>query len=139
VLTRNRGTGISIAKIPITFKFLRSKELMWDAIGLSTCSINEVCVGIIIANLPPLRKILIGILSQIVPASFTTNMRSSSRTRPSQFNVNSTVYKSKGHTKLDNSGDDESERYILELEDRKSPGIRKTTHVSIHNDSEQSH
>jgi hypothetical protein len=107
---------------------------MYDAIDLSTCSINEVCVGIVIANLPPLRKILIGVISKAVPATFMTTMGGSSRKRPSQYHPNSTVYSSKGHTKIDSSGDDESERYILELEDRKNPGIVKTTHVSIRNE-----
>jgi hypothetical protein len=136
MLTQSRGTGISIAKIPITAKFLKSQEVMYDAIGLSTCSINEVCVGIVIANLPPLRKILIGTISKAMPSGFFTTMGGSSRKRQSQYHANSTGYTSKGHTKIDSSADDESERYILELEDRKIPGITKTTHVSIRNEED---
>ena len=140
MLTCSRGTALSIAKIPITFRFLRSKEMMWDAIDLSICSINEVCVGIIIANLPPLRKTILGLLSRVLPASFATTFGVSSRRQASQSHPISNVYNSKGHTKLDNGGDDESERYILELEERKSTtGIVKTTHVSIRDGDAQSH
>ncbi|KAH7069137.1 hypothetical protein BKA63DRAFT_536377 [Paraphoma chrysanthemicola] len=131
------GTGISIAKIPITYRFLRSTELMWDAIDLSICSINEVCVGIIIANLPPLRKIILGLISSIVPASFATNF-GGSRKQTGHSHRMSTLHSSKGHTKLDDKADDESERYMLELEDRKVPGITKTTHVSIRDDEARS-
>tara|TARA_R110002003_G_scaffold232_1_gene16720 strand:- start:1132 stop:1500 length:369 start_codon:yes stop_codon:yes gene_type:complete len=112
--------------------------MMWDAIDLSTCSINEVCVGIIIANLPPLRKIILGLLSNVLPASFATTLRGSSRKQTGQTHRMSTMHSSKGHTKLDDKADDESERYILELEDRKPPGIMKTTHVSIRDDDVRS-
>ncbi|KAJ4295035.1 hypothetical protein N0V90_007043 [Kalmusia sp. IMI 367209] len=127
------GTALSIAKIPITYKFLRSKELMWDAIDLSICSTNEVAVGIIIANLPPLRKTINGLFARFLPASFATSMGITSRRQQSQNNPIASMYSTKGHTKLDNSADDESERYMLELEDRKpsGSGIMKTTHVSI--------
>ncbi|KAF2027633.1 hypothetical protein EK21DRAFT_102349 [Setomelanomma holmii] len=132
------GTGISIAKIPTTFRFLRTKEMMWDAIDLSICSINEVCVGIIVANLPPLRKIILGLLSNILPANFANTLHGSSRKQPGQSHRMSTMHSTKGHTKLDDQADDESERYILELEDKKGPGIMKTTHVSIRDDDVRS-
>ena len=107
--------------------------MMYDAIDLSICSINEVCVGIIIANLPPLRKTILSLLSHIIPASMATSLGVTSRKHASQFHPTASTYTSKGHTKLDNHGDrdDESKRYILELEERKESGIRKTTHVSI--------
>lgn len=121
------GTALSIAKIPTTYKFLRSKEPMRDAIDLSICSVNEVCVGIIIANLPPLRKTLNGLLSRIIPASLTGNSGGASRKMNSRTNHLS----SKGHNKLPDSGDGDSERYMLELEDRKPAGIVKTTRVDV--------
>ena len=134
-LTSSRGTGLSVAKIPITHKFLRSTEMMWDAIDLSICSLNEVCVGIIIANLPPLRKTILGFMSRVIPASFATSLGVSSRRHIGQAHPMSNMYTSKGHTKLDNTEDNESERSILELEDRKTSGILKTTYVSIHEDT----
>ncbi|KAF1969434.1 hypothetical protein BU23DRAFT_539551 [Bimuria novae-zelandiae CBS 107.79] len=132
------GTAISVAKIPTTYHFLRSTEPMSDAVDLSICSINEVAVGIIIANLPPLRKTINNLLAKVLPAKFASTLGMTSR-KQSQ-NPIASVYSSKGHTKLGKSADDESERYILELEDRKAQrtGIVKTTHVDIHNDTESS-
>lgn len=130
-LTHHSGTGLSIAKIPITAKFLRSEELMWDAIDLSICSINEVCVGIIVANLPPLRKTILGVFSRILPESFATAI-GVSRKHNSQFNAVSLQYTSKGRTKLQDDADGESERCILKLGERQQHwNIMKTTHVSI--------
>lgn len=125
------GTGLSVAKTFITYKFLRSQEMMWDAIDLSICSINEVCVGIIIANLPPLRKHILGLFSRVLPGSYATGA-GNSRQQNSQFHPNSSHFSSRGRTKLDNKDDDESERHILELEDRtQSVKIMKTTQVSV--------
>ncbi|KAG9186679.1 hypothetical protein G6011_09787 [Alternaria panax] len=124
------GTGISVAKTFVTYKFLRSEEMMWDAIDLSICSINEVCVGIIIANLPPLRKTVLGLFSRVLPGSYGTGA-GSSRKR-SSFHPTSSPFSSRGRTKLDNNDDDESERHILELEDRKhGVKITKTTQVDV--------
>ncbi|KAI4660340.1 uncharacterized protein J4E78_005043 [Alternaria triticimaculans] len=132
------GTGLSIAKLFITMKFLRSEEPMWDAIDLSICSINEVCVGIIIANLPPLRITILGLFSRFLPAGYATSF-GVSRRNTSQFYPASSNYISKARTKLDSNGDDESERHILELEDRiQCAGIMKTTHVSIRESDAQS-
>ena len=101
---------------------------MRDAVDLSICSINEVAVGIVVANLPPLRKTINSLLAKILPDKFATTLGMGSRKQASQ-NPIASVYSAKGHTKLDNSADDESERYILELEDRKSSGngIMRTT------------
>ena len=111
---------------------------MWDAIDLSICSINEVCVGIIIANLPPLRRTILGLFSRFLPASYAISF-GVSRRNTSQFYPASSHYMSKARTKLDSKGDDESERHILELEDRvQCAGIMKTTHVSIREGDAQS-
>ncbi|KAL5371404.1 hypothetical protein DPSP01_014284 [Paraphaeosphaeria sporulosa] len=133
--------SLSIAKISITYKFLRSKEPMWDAIDLSVCSINEVVVEIIIANLPPLRKTINNLLANVLPARFTTTLGLSSRKQLSQSNPIASVYNARAHMKLDNSADNESERYMLELEDRKTPGqgIVKKTHVNIQGDARSEH
>lgn len=135
------GTGLSIAKIPITYKFLRTKEVMSDAVDLSICSINEVAVGIIIANLPPLRKTINGLMARILPEKFASTLGVTTRKQQSQNPIQS-VYSTKGHTKLSNtSADDESERYMLELEDRKvsGSGIVKTTQVDIREDARSNH
>ncbi|KAI8931829.1 hypothetical protein NX059_011466 [Plenodomus lindquistii] len=124
------GTAISVAKIPTTYRFLRSKEFMWDAIDLSICSINEVCVGIIIANLPPLRKTLMGLFPSFLPASLISNT-GASRKQTSRTNQSLRTYSTKGHNRLPDSHDADSERYILELEDRKNAGITRTTRVEI--------
>jgi len=74
-------TSLFIAKIRVTFIFLRSTESMWDAIDLSTCSIKEVCIGIIIANIPPLRSSILGLLSRTLPDSLANIMRESRRSQ----------------------------------------------------------
>jgi hypothetical protein len=137
--THTSGTAVSIAKIFITIKFLRSQEMMWDAIDLSICSINEVCVGIITANLPPLRKTILGVFSKILPTSFATSMGVASRKHGSRFHPTVSQYTSKRHTNLDNNGDDESERYILELEEKKTYGITKTWQFSVREGDVQSY
>lgn len=101
---------------------------MWDAIDLSICSIDEVCMDIIIANLPPLRSTILGILSKVLPASFATTIGATSRHQPDHSHA---VYGTKGFSKHDKIDDDESERYILELEERKVSVITKTMHVTI--------
>jgi hypothetical protein len=134
-LTQESGTAISIAKTFITHRFLRSQEVMWDAIDLSICSINEVCVGIIVANLPPLRKTILGLFSRVIPARFATSL-GGSRKHTSKFHQSSSHFSSRGRTRLDDKGDDESERHILELQDRKyGVGITKTTQVSVQGDA----
>jgi hypothetical protein len=112
--------------------------MMWDAIDLSICSINEVCVGIIIANLPPLRKTILRLFSRVLPPSYASN-GGVSRKHTSQFLPISSHFSSKGLTKLDNKDDDESERHILELEDTKQDaGIMKTMQVSVRDGDAQS-
>jgi hypothetical protein len=113
--------------------------MMRDAIDLSICSINEVCVGIVIANLPPLRKTILGVLSRVIPASFATTRGMSSRKHAGQARPISYVYSSKGRTKLGDTNDNESERSILELKERKSSGITKTTDVTIYDEAQSHH
>ncbi|XP_014553095.1 hypothetical protein COCVIDRAFT_40810 [Bipolaris victoriae FI3] len=131
------GTGLSVAKIPITTKFLKSQEMMWDAIDLSICSINEVCVGIIVANLPPLRNTILSLFPKIIPASFAKAMGVSQKPT-SQFDMVPSHYASKGRTKLQDD-DEESERCILELGERqRNWSIMKTTQVDVHNEDAKS-
>ncbi|EUC45544.1 hypothetical protein COCMIDRAFT_95192 [Bipolaris oryzae ATCC 44560] len=132
------GTGLSVAKISITAKFLKSQEMMWDAIDLSICSINEVCVSIIVANLPPLRNTILSLFSKIIPASFATAMGVSQKPT-SQFDIVSPHYASKGRTKLQDD-DEESERCILELGERQQNwSIMKTTQLDVHNEDAKSY
>ncbi|EMD61626.1 hypothetical protein COCSADRAFT_344518 [Bipolaris sorokiniana ND90Pr] len=127
------GTGLSVAKIPITAKFLKSQEMMWGAMDLSICSINEVCVGIIVANLPSLRNTILNLFSESIPVSSSTAMRVSQKPT-SHFDIVSSHYASKGHTKLQDD-EDESERCILELgERRQNWSIMKTTRVDVRNE-----
>lgn len=130
-LTEESGTAISIAKTFITYRFLRSQELMWDAIDLSICSINEVCVGIIVANLPPLRKTILGLTSRVMPSKYVTSVGGSRK----HTHQTSSHFSSRGRTRLDDKDDDESERHILELQDRKQGvGIMKTTQADVQGD-----
>jgi len=136
-LTVNRELGLSIAKIPMTMKLVQSEEMMWDAVDLSICSINEVCVGIIITNLPPLRRAIFGFFSKFIPNSYSTSLGKHTSqytaSRGSQHNL-------KSRTERETMTDDESERCILELNKRpQSSGIMKTTHVMIQNGEAHSH
>lgn len=110
---------------------------MWDAIDLSICSINEVCVGIIVANLPPLRNTILSLFPKIIPASFATAMGVSQKPT-SQFDMVPSHYASKGRTKLQDD-DEESERCILELGERqRNWSIMKTTQVDVYNEDAKS-
>ncbi|TID25697.1 hypothetical protein E6O75_ATG03560 [Venturia nashicola] len=109
------GTSISIVKIPMTCRFVRSKELFSDAIDLSICCLNEVCVEIIIANLPPLRKTILGMLSHVLPASVATSIGASSKNQGGQSHRLSIISSSKRRTILDEQDDKWSDRYILDL------------------------
>lgn len=117
--------------------FLHTDELMWDAIDLSICSTNEVCVGIIVANLPPLRKTILGLLAHVVPASFATTLGISKKTSGSHsYGGGSSHFSSKRRTRIEDDTDDEDQQGILELEERKhNSGIVKTTHVSVCGDA----
>ncbi|KAI2487538.1 hypothetical protein Ptr902_01671 [Pyrenophora tritici-repentis] len=123
--------GLSIAKIPMTMKFLDSEESIWDAVDLSICSINEVCVGIIIANLPPLRRTILGSFSKFIPESYATGLGK----HTSQYTASrGSQHTSKSQAERETIADDESECCILELNKRpQSSGIMKTTHVLIQN------
>ncbi|CAA9958518.1 hypothetical protein PTMSG1_02070 [Pyrenophora teres f. maculata] len=123
--------GLSIAKIPMTMKFLHSDESIWDAVDLSICSINEVCVGIIIANLPPLRRTILGFFSKLIPESYSTSLGK----HTSQYTASrGSQHTSKSHAERETIADNESECCILELNKRpQSSGIMKTTHVMIQN------
>lgn len=131
LLTLDSGTSLSIAKIRVTYVFLRSTEPMWDAIDLSTCSIKEVCVGIIIANIPPLRSSILGLLSRIVPDGFARIMRESTRSRHGRSYQASTRNASNRSAVSAEPPDNESEQSILELEDGTLPGIIETTEVVV--------
>ncbi|KNG48646.1 hypothetical protein DDE82_002708 [Stemphylium lycopersici] len=126
------GTGISITKIPMTTSFLQTDEPMWDAIDLSICSINEACIGIIVANLPPLRKTILSLLSHVVPARLASTLGISKKTSGGSYGAGSSQFSSKRQTRIEDDTDDEDQQGILELEERKhNSGIVKTTHVSV--------
>ena len=112
-------------------KYFQSNEILRDAVDLSICSINEVCVGIIVANLPPLRRTILGLFSKFLPESCSINMGK----HTSQYTTSQgSPYNSKSHVERETITDNESERCILELKGRpQSSGIMKTTHVMIHN------
>lgn len=121
-LTYVSVTGLSVAKISITYNFLRSQEMMWDAIDLSIFSINKVCVGIIIATLPSLRSTILGLLSRFLPASLATTIGATSR---HQHTYSHTVYSTRGLSRHEKIENDESERYMLELKERKIPDYQE--------------
>jgi hypothetical protein len=83
----------------------------------------EVAAGIVVANLPPLRKSFDKIFRRVIPSIASNNIRFSLATYHSQS--------------LRPKGDGESDKAILddiELDERqRDPGIMKTTQITIGN------
>jgi hypothetical protein len=83
----------------------------------------EVASGIVVANLPPLRKSFDTLFRHVLPSTASNNIRFSLATYTSQ--------------NARPKGDGESDKDILdeiEFEERQhDPAIIKTTHISIHN------
>lgn len=78
-------------------------------------------------------------LTDVLPGSFASAMGASARSNQGgQSHRISTVPSSKRQTMLDEQADEWSERYMLELEDGKTPGATKTTHVNARDDEARS-
>src|SRR5262245_66474526 len=104
------------------------KEVYYESVTLSIWSITEVSIGIVVANLPPLRKYFDAWLMAIIPASlrkhmFSSNDKSSGRdgqgyampTYGSQLSRRMDGRMGKGREgRVQPSADDESDRAILE-------------------------
>jgi hypothetical protein len=130
------------------------KETYYEAISLSVWSSTELSIGIVVANLPCLRKYLDGWFSKVLPGSFSksgTGGFSGNKSGNSHgYNLpalRSSINKPDGlggkgerlHSR-DDLGDGDSDKAILEEADREDNsgadegfnGIMKTTHVHIH-------
>ncbi|KAG9235330.1 hypothetical protein BJ875DRAFT_374471, partial [Amylocarpus encephaloides] len=127
------GTILSIIKLFWLYRILQLKrDYLYEGVSLTLISGLEVGVGMITANLPPLRKTFEGILGRVLPASM---LSSTSRGTPSDgmgHACNSTVKRSR-MDETARSDDGESEVGILEDYGKKGPGIWKTTRVTIEN------
>lgn len=112
--------------------------------NLAVWSSAEASIGILIAALPPLRKAFDHFFSRILPSTMQNSQKTpgygyghSSNIRMGTFQ-NSKAYHSRlpGESVLDNDSD--SDRAILEDQEKQASGIVKTTKVTVSEEVEAS-
>jgi hypothetical protein len=79
-----RCTTISALKLWDFQRIQNAKEPYYESVTLSIWSMAEVAIGIIVANLPPLRKSFDNILRHVLPSTGSNNIRFSLATYHSQ-------------------------------------------------------
>ncbi|KAF2127821.1 hypothetical protein P153DRAFT_294851 [Dothidotthia symphoricarpi CBS 119687] len=140
-------TTISALKL-WSFQLLQDQtETYYESVSLSIWSTTEVSIGIVVANLPPLRKSFDGMFKHILPAAIFSGKQSSSRlksfnlpTYGSQSARRSKIEGRSGRSeRLPSIADNASERAILEdIENqdgaKSSSGIMRTTQLMVSND-----
>ncbi|KAF2997148.1 hypothetical protein E8E13_005225 [Curvularia kusanoi] len=114
------ATMCSIFKTVELSALTKTKDPTWDSVNLTIWAATELSVGILIASLPPLRKVFDKFFRQILPSTFVGR----SRTRASipLYNVSKPYNKPMGRSV---AGDDDSEKDILHGKDDCS-GVTKT-------------
>jgi hypothetical protein len=141
-----RCTAISAMKLWDFQRLQGLKEVYYESVTLSIWSMTEVSMGIVVANLPPLRKSFDRLLKHVLP-KFSTNRSTSSRfpsvhlpTYHSNHDPGATAEGVTGrgarlHSMTTVTGDHESDKAILENvylgkgNDRRD--IMCTTHISV--------
>jgi hypothetical protein len=111
-----RATVCSIFKTIELHALTKTKDPTWDAVNLTIWSATELSVGILIASLPPLRKVFDSIFLRILPSTLAT--RSKVQGSLPLHNVSKAYSKPMGRSSTGDDGD--SERDILPI------GITKT-------------
>lgn len=124
-------TTISALKLWDFQRIQNLKEAYYESVTLSIWSMSEVTIGIIVANLPPLRKTFDRIFKHVLPSTGSNNVLSLNKYGGNKFeSYNLPTYRSQTarHT-----NDNESDKAILEeLEaENGQNGIMKTTKISI--------
>jgi hypothetical protein len=108
------------------------KEAYYESVTLSIWSMSEVTAGIVVANLPPLRKSLESLLKRVIPSAGSDDILSRNKSLNYKFeSYNLPTY----HSQINRSrGDGDSDKAILEVESedrQQGPGIMKTTEIEI--------
>jgi hypothetical protein len=108
------------------------KEIYYESVSLSIWSMSEVTAGIVVANLPPLRKSFDDLLKHVIPSTGSNNVLSRNRSLNHKFE---SYHLPTYHSQINRSkGDGDSDKAILEVEsdDRQhGSGIMKTTEIEI--------
>lgn len=86
----------------------KTKDPTWDGVNLTIWSATELSVGILIASLPPLRKVFDKMFRQILPSTFMT--RSKTPGSIPLYDVSKPYSKPMGRS---TAGDDDSEKDML--------------------------
>jgi hypothetical protein len=95
----------------------KTQDPTWDAVNLTIWSATELSVGILIASLPPLRKVFDNIFRRMLPSTFGTRSKNPGSL---PLHIVSKAY-SKPMGRSESEGDGDSERDILPVS-----GITKT-------------
>ncbi|OAL04520.1 hypothetical protein IQ06DRAFT_214410 [Phaeosphaeriaceae sp. SRC1lsM3a] len=124
-------TTISALKLWDFQRIQNLKEAYYESVTLSIWSMSEVTIGIIVANLPPLRKTFDRMFKHVLPSTGSNNVLSLNKYGGNKFeSYNLPTYRSQTAR---HKNDNESDKAILEeLEaENGQNGIMKTTKISI--------
>lgn len=148
-----RCTTVSALKIWDQERHRETHELTWDVVSMTLWATAENTVGIMVANLPSLRKPFKKLFRSILQSTNTGNVYSSNKAPGEHYDTfrmqsyrtesrrKSMMEGMKGRSaRLPSTVDDESDKAILKESDkdltrhRMSPVIFKTTEVTVHHD-----
>jgi hypothetical protein len=88
-LTLFSCTTISCFKLWDFQRIQGKKDVYYESVTLSIWSLVEVSIGIVVANLPPLRKSFDGLLRHVISGSVTSKLFSGNRSSNSNRNSQS--------------------------------------------------
>ncbi|KAF9693277.1 hypothetical protein EKO04_008770 [Ascochyta lentis] len=142
-------TAISSIKLVYFQKLQGQIEVYYESVSLSIWSITEISVGIVVANLPPLRKSFDSLFKHLLPESVTENISSGRKLHGGNHSFNLSTYRNQAtrrstigvvtgrsvrHT--EDNASDKAILGILEGEDIvdnnfSNAGITRTTRVTV--------
>ncbi|KAJ4990126.1 integral membrane protein [Stagonosporopsis vannaccii] len=115
------ATVCSIFKTIELSALKKTKDPTWDGVNLTIWSATELSVGILIASLPPLRKVFDKMFRNILPSTFMTKSKTPGSIP--LYNVSKPYSRPMGHSAVEDDMD--SEKDILPSQGAGS-GITKT-------------
>jgi hypothetical protein len=98
----------------------KTQDPTWDAVNLTIWSATELSVGILIASLPPLRKVFDSLFLRILPSTLAT--RSKAQGSLPLHNISKPYSKPMGRSETGDDGDSERDMLAGMVE----TGITKT-------------
>lgn len=103
------ATVCSIFKTVELSALKKTRDPTWDGVNLTIWSATELSVGILIASLPPLRKVFDKMFRQILPSTFMTKSKTPGSIP--LYNVSKPYSKPMGRSAIED--DTDSEKDIL--------------------------